>query len=454
MDDSAEGTRDNDNKRSSEPPPVQAPKGAREAAVAKEPGRVRRLFKILGPGLISGASDDDPATIGTCASVGAQLGFIILWPMLWILPLMMAAQYISAKIGLVTGQGLAGVVRQQYSRWLLVPIVVALAIASTINAGADLGAIADAINLLIPSWPAAALVAPIAIAIVGFQILGRYRLIERVFTWLAVALLAYIGAGLLAHPPPGQVAWYTLIPHIRLDRPFLAALVAILGTSFSPYLYFWQSSQEVEEKVALGRRHGWQRRGTSSTELKYVAWDVNLGMAASNLVSYFVILATAATLFRAGQTHIGSAREAAEALRPICGDAAGVLLAMGLIGSGLLAVPVLTATSAYALSEAFCWKLGLSRTLREAPQFYAVIIVSTGAGVLLNFAGINPIKALVITSTIYGFLAPPLLLMLVLISRNRAIMGGRAIGRVVSLLGWTATVVTLLAAVAMIVVYV
>ena len=421
------------------PPPPSPGPGPREASLRHERSRLRRFFKLLGPGLIAGASDDDPATIGTCASVGASLGFATLWTMLVILPLMAAVQFISAKIGLVTGRGLAGVIRNRYSRWVLYPMLASLVIASTINAGADLGAVGAAATLVLPGIPLAAVILPVAALLLVLQVWGSYRLIERTFKWLTLALLAYIGAGILARPDWRAVLWHTFVPTVRLDRRFLEGLVAILGTTFSPYLYFWQSNQEVEEKMALGRKHLWQRRGTTDAELHYAAWDVNFGMAISNLVTYFIILATGATLFRAGQHDVGTAAEAAQALRPLAGDAAGLLLAVGLIGAGMLAVPVLTTSCAYALSEAFGWPFGLDRKIAQAPQFYAVILVSTLLAMGMNFLGLNPVHALFWTSLLYGFLAPPLLGLLMLLSGNRAIMGDCANGTAVTILGWVAT---------------
>ncbi len=361
--------------------------------------------------------------------------------MFFTVPLMAAVQYISGKIGLVTGLGLTGVLKKHYSRRVLYPVLIGLVIANTINAGSDLGAIAAALNLLLPV-PAVYLVPPVAVAILVLQGWGTYRLIERIFKWLTLALVAFIGAGFLARPDWREVAWNTFVPHLELSRASLEALVALLGTTFAPYLYFWQSDQEVEEKMALGRRTPWRRRGTTDAELKCAAWDINLGMIASNLVTYFTILTAAATLNHSPDMNlhnVQSAQEAAQALQPIAGRAAGVLLALGLIGGGLLAVPVLTTSAGYAFSEAFGWKYGLDRKPWQAPRFYLVIGASTLIGVFINYVGINPITALVMTSTIYGFLAPPLLLLLMLVSNNRTIMGKRKNGWLLNILGWTAT---------------
>jgi Mn2+/Fe2+ NRAMP family transporter len=325
-----------------------------------------------------------------------------------------------------------------------------LLIANTINAGADIGAIAAGVNVLLPI-PILWMILPVTVIILALQILGSYRLIARIFKWLTLALLAYIGSALFAHPDPGEVLRATFIPTVSLDTTFLATLVAILGTTISPYLFFWQSSQEVEEEVHMGRVRLWQRKGATDNELKYAAMDVNTGMAFSNVVMYFIILCTAATLHVTGQTNIQSASEAAEALRPLVGDAAGILLALGLIGAGFLAVPILTGSAAYALSEAFGWRYGLDREPYRAKQFYAVIVVATLVGMLINFMGINPIDALFWTAVINGFVAPPLLVLIMLVSNNRTIMGDRVNGFGLNVLGWMATAAMWLAAAALVV---
>jgi NRAMP (natural resistance-associated macrophage protein)-like metal ion transporter len=414
-----------------------------------ERSRVRRFFKLLGPGLITGASDDDPSGIGTYAVAGASLGFATLWTALFTLPLMIAALLTCARIGMVSGMGLAAVLRRHYARNLLYLTVFGLVIANTINAGADIGAIAAAINLLIPI-PIAILVLPVALAILALQIWGSYRLIARTFKWLTLALFAYVGSAVFARPDWSEVLKATFIPRLSFDSSFLAMVVAIFGTTISPYLFFWQADQEVEEEISFGRVTRAQRRGASDAEIKYARWDVYIGMFLSNLVMYFIILATAATLFKTGQTNIQSATDAAKALEPLAHGAASLLLAVGLIGSGFLAVPVLTGCSAYALTESFGGRYGFNQKLRRAKFFYAVIIVSTLVGVLINFIGINPIRALLLAAIINGFLAPPLLVAIMLVANNRHIMGNRVNGRWANILGWTTTVVMFVAAVALV----
>lgn len=397
--------------------------------------------------MVTGASDDDPSGIATYSAAGASLGYATLWLALVTFPLMAAVQYSCAKIGMVSGVGLAGVVRQHYPRKLLYAAVVLLMVANTINAGTDIGAIAAAIHLLVPI-PITVMIVPITVAIAAFQVFGAYRLIERVFKWLTLSLFAYIGSALFAHPDPVQVLRNTFIPTVRLDATFLSTLVALLGTTISPYLFFWQASQEVEEESDMGRNYA-ERLGASDEELRDAAWDVNLGMLFSNVVMYFIILASAATLFQAGHHNITSATEAARALRPIAGDAAALLLALGLIGSGLLAVPVLLGSSAYALAETFGWRWGLDLTFREAKPFYLAILISAAVGMLVNFAGINPIRALFLTAVLNGVLAPPLLVLVMLAANNRRIMGSRVNGPAANILGWAATAGMFAAAIGM-----
>ena len=363
--------------------------------------------------------------------------------------MMAAVQFTCAKIGLVTGRGLAGVIRQHYPRAVLYPVVFTLAVANAINAGVDIGAIAAAVNLLVPI-PIRVMILPIALIILVLQIWGSYRLITTIFKWLTLALLAYIGASIFARPAAGEVLRGTLLPTVRFDSTFLGMLVAILGTTISPYLFFWQAGEEVEEEISVGRRTLRQRKGATVRELRTTAWDVQIGMLFSNLVMYFVILATAATLHRAGHTEIRTAVEAAQALRPLAGNAASLLLALGLIGSGFLAVPVLTGSSAYALAEAFGWRRGLDEKPRRAPAFYALIVVSTLIGILIDFAGISPIRALVWVAVMYGFLSPPLLVLIMRIADDPRIMGTRVSSRGGSLLGWGTTVVMSLAAAALV----
>ena len=423
--------------------------GSLEVTLARERNPLKRFVKILGPGLVTGASDDDPSGIGTYALAGASLGFSTLWTAVVTFPMMTAVQFICAKIGMVTGVGLARVLRRHYSKGLLYPVVGGLVIANTINAGADIGAIAAAVNLLVPI-PVTAMIVPIALVILGLQVWGSYRLIAQTFKWLTLALFAYIGAALYARPDPWEVLRGTLIPTFSLDARFMTTLVAILGTTISPYLFFWQASQEVEEEISMGRRTLKARQGATDRELTYAGLDVTTGMFFSNVVMYFIMLATAATLFQGGHRDIQSATEAAQALRPLAGDGAYVLLALGLIGAGFLGVPVLTGSSAYAMAEALGWRYGLDEKPRRAKLFYGMIIVPTLIGMLINFIGINPIRALFWTAVINGFLAPPMLVVIMLIANNRTIMGERTNGLWANIVGWATTAVMWAAAIGLI----
>jgi NRAMP (natural resistance-associated macrophage protein)-like metal ion transporter len=428
--------------------PIESSAG--DAAVPRnETGGFKRLLRSLGPGLVTGASDDDPSGIGTYAVAGSSLGYSTLWTALVSLPMMTVVQYTCAKIGMVSGTGLAAVLRERFPRPLVYTAVFALVMANTINAGADIGAIAAAINLLLPI-PNTLLIVPIGGAILALQIWGSYKVIESCFKWLTLALLAYIGSALFAHPNWSDVLRGTFVPQISFEAGYVSTLVAIFGTTISPYMFFWQPSEEVEEKIARGMVTLEQRRGATGSELIAARWDTRIGMFFSNLIMYFIILATGATLFQAGQKQITSAAQAAEALRPLAGDAAALLLAVGLIGSGLLAVPVLTGSSAYAVADTWGWTSGLSQKPRDARAFYGVIIAGTAFGMLFNFLGINPIDALFWTAVLNGFLAPPLLVLVMLVANDRRIMGGRTNGRWLNVVGWGTTIVMFAAAIGLV----
>jgi len=423
---------------------------AEELAEAdRETNPIKRFFLVLGPGLITGASDDDPSGIGTYTTAGAAFGFATLWTAVLTLPMMAAIQFICAKIGLVSGRGLAGVLRKNYPGWLVLSSISLLVVANTINAGTDLGAIAAAVNLLIPRVPAVLLVLPIAIAIVAVQILGSYRVIVRIFKWLTLTLFAYIVAAFLARPNWSEVLKATFVPTLRLDHQYLMTLVAIFGTTITPYLFFWQASQEVEEELKMGRTTLAEREGATDRELKLAEIDVDTGMIFATVVFYFVILASAATLHVTGKTQIQTATEAAEALRPLSHGLATTLFALGLIGSGLLAVPILTGASAYAMCEAFEWRSGLDEKFKGARKFYLVIAVSTLIGVLINFLKIPPVTALFWTAVINGVLAPPLIVVIMLVSNSKKVMGNRTNGKLTNFLGWATAVIMTAAAIGM-----
>lgn len=410
---------------------------------------LKRFFALLGPGLITGASDDDPSGIGTYSMAGAALGFTTLWTALITFPLMSVVQFTCAKIGMVTGMGLGEILREHYPKKLLYVAVFTLLIANTINAGADLGAMASAINLLVPQIPAAAAIIPITLSLLLLQILGSYNLITRVFKWLTIALFAYVGTALFVHMDAREVLHGTFVPSVRWDWTFVSTLVAILGTTISPYLFFWQADQEVEEEIRIGNKHLWQRKGTNRHALKHRAIDVLVGMFFSNFVMYFIILTTAATLFKAGHHNIATAQDAAAALRPLAGNYAALLFAVGLVGTGFLAVPVLTCSASYAVAQAFGWKHGLRRRLIRARGFYAIIVASTVIGMVLNFVGIKPLDALFWTAVLNGILAPPLLFVIMSIANNKNIMGRHRNGWFTNALGYGTAVLMSIAAIAM-----
>jgi NRAMP (natural resistance-associated macrophage protein)-like metal ion transporter len=409
---------------------------------------ITNFLNRLGPGLITGASDDDPSGIGTYTQAGAALGYTTLWTAIVTLPLMIVVQHICAKIGMCGGRGLAGVLRRYYSKKLLYPVVLGLVIANTINAGADISAIAAAINMFVPI-PIAAMVVPIAVAIVVLQVWGSYRLIMKVFKWLTLSLFAYVIAAFLAKPDWSAVAWATFVPQISFSSQYITTIVAILGTTISPYLFFWEASEEVEEEKSEGRATVASRRRVTDVELKKEKIDTIVGMVFCNVVFYFVILAAGATLHVSGKTDIQSATEAAQALKPLAGNLATVLFGIGLIGAGILAVPVLTGSAAYAVAETFEWPSGLDEKPRHAKKFYAVIAASTLVGVVITFAGINPISALFWTAVINGVVAPPLLVVVMLVANNKKVMGLRTNGPWTNILGWLAAAVMFAAAIAM-----
>jgi NRAMP (natural resistance-associated macrophage protein)-like metal ion transporter len=410
----------------------------RAEQVRRERQPVKKVAALLGPGFITGAADDDPSGIGTYSVAGASLGLASLWTALITFPLMAAVQTICSHLGQVTGTGLAGILKEHYPRWVLYPAVALVVVANVVNVGADLGAIADAAGIVVGT-PLPWLVVPIALALLALQVFARYQVIERVFKWLTVALLAYVVDVILVHPPLGETLRATIVPTIATDHQYIAVLVAILGTTISPYLFFWQTSQEVEEERAAGRRTRIERRGASRFELRIATIDVSIGMLVSNLIMYFIILATALTLHASGKTDISTGAEAAEALRPLAGDLAGVIFAVGMIGSGLLAIPVLAGSSAYAVSEAFDWTEGLDEDWRRAKPFYGVVAVATLVGLLIPFSGVKPIDALFFTSVLNGIAAPPLLVVIMLAARDPKVMGRHRIGPVLTLLGWLVT---------------
>lgn len=399
------------------------------------------FLSILGPGVITGASDDDPSGIGTYSAIGARFGYSLLWTPLFTYPLMAAVQFICAKIGIVTKEGLAGVLKEHYPNWLLWFCISLLIIANTINAAADIGAIAAAINLLAPQVAIQYAVVPVTLILLCLLIFKSYKFIENTFKWLTLSLFTYIVAAFFCKPDMGLVITNTLIPHFEFSKEYLEAFVAILGTTISPYLFFWQTSQEVEEA-----RHHTSHAKPTKSGLSFTALDVNLGMFLSTLVMYFIILTTASTLHASGTVQIESAVQAAKALEPLAGDFAKWLFALGLIGTGCLAVPILVGSSSYALAELLNWKRGLDEKWYKAKAFYSFIVTSSLIAVLIDLSGINPMRMLYIAAITNGLLAPPLLFLIMLISNNKNIMGTHSNSNLTNILGWLATLVMTIAA--------
>jgi NRAMP (natural resistance-associated macrophage protein)-like metal ion transporter len=413
----------------------------------EQPKGIKKFVTVLGPGLITGASDDDPSGVGTYSTAGAATGYRYLWTAIITYPMQAAIQGMCARIGQVSGKGLAATIKQYYPKGILYPIVLLLICANTFNVGADLAAIAAGINLLVPV-PILALIPPIAVGLVLLQVFAKYQLINRVFKWLCLALLAYVATAFVSHANLGDVAKGTFIPKLPRTKDDINLMIAILGTTISPYLFFWQAGQEIEEQKAEGKTTVAERQGATRTEIADRKLDVNLGMLASNLVMYFIILTTAATLHVKGKTDISSATDAASALQPLLGSFAKALFAIGIIGAGLLAIPVLTGSTGYTVSEAFGWRHGLDEKVTRAKGFYGIIILSTIAGMLFNYLGLDPIKALVYSAVINGVTSPPLLLLIVLLSNRRSVMGKYTNRPWSNIFGWAAFILMTIATIA------
>jgi NRAMP (natural resistance-associated macrophage protein)-like metal ion transporter len=398
------------------------------------------LLKSIGPGLITGAADDDPSGIATYSIAGAQLGTKLLWTALITWPLMAAVQIMCARIGKVTGQGLAGNFKQLFPRWILLSFVIALLAANTINIAADLAGMADAASMLSginSHW----FVVVFALLISWATVRLHYHQIASVLKWLVLVLFAYPITAFVAGADWGQVLRATLVPSMPHSRGEWATLVAILGTTISPYLFFWQASEEVEEEKSAGQSTLALRRGATPQELDLRNIDVGVGAFFSNMVMFFIILTTAITLNRHGIMNIETSRQAAEALRPLAGNFAATLFTLGIVGVGFLAIPTLAGSAAYAFAETLGWSQGLNKKLRQARWFYALILVSTGVGVGLDFVGINPVKALYWTAVINGLLAPFLLVAILIVAANKKLMQGQPSSR----LGWVVVAVTTIA---------
>ncbi|MFL6697921.1 MAG: NRAMP family divalent metal transporter [Vitreoscilla sp.] len=404
-------------------------------------GAKKGLAALVGPGLLTGASDDDPSGIGTYSQVGAQFGTGMLWTMLFSYPLMVAAQVICARIGRVTGKGLAGNLSQHYPRWALYPLVLLLLVANTINIGADLGAMGEAVRLLLPG-PAGGYTVAFGLLSVVLEVMVPYHRYVNVLKWLTLAVLAYVATVFVVPVDWRRVLQDTVLPRLSFDKAAVTAIVAIFGTTISPYLFFWQASQEVEELDACAEEKPLLKAPRQAAgQLHRIAVDTYLGMGVSNIVAFFIILTTAATLHAHGVHDIESAAQTAQALRPVAGRFASALFGLGIIGTGLLAVPVLAGSAAYAVGETMRWKSSLESKPGKARGFYAVIAIATLAGTAMNFVHINPIKALFWTAVINGVIAVPMLAAVMLIASKRQAMGKFAISGLLRAMGWITTAV-------------
>jgi NRAMP (natural resistance-associated macrophage protein)-like metal ion transporter len=425
-----------------------------ETSVISQPDVIKqpewpKLRDIMGPGLITGASDDDPSGIATYSQAGAQFGYSLGWTLLLTYPLMCAIQLISAEVGRVTGHGLAGNMRQHYPAWLLYSMVGLLVIANTINLGADLGAMAAALHLLVAG--------PIALYVLAFALLSglleifvRYSRYVSVLRWLTLSLFAYVATVFVVGVPWATVARDLVLPDIKLSGDYLTVIVAVFGTTISPYLFFWQAGEEVEDQkedpVAEPLIDAPRQ---APRQIARMQADTIVGMGLSNIVALFIMLTTAATLHAHGVTDIETSSQAAEALRPIAGPFAFTIFALGIIGTGLLTVPVLAGSAAYAVGEALRWPVGLAKRPGRAPAFYVTIAAATLIGALLNFSPLDPIKALFWSAVINGVAAVPIMVMIMLMASRKPVMGQFTLRPALASLGWLATAAMAIAAIGM-----
>jgi NRAMP (natural resistance-associated macrophage protein)-like metal ion transporter len=390
-------------------------------------------LRTLGLGLVTGAADVDPSAVGTYSAAGAALGTGALWMAPVTLPMMYAVVYLSAKLGQVSGLALFANLARHYPRWLLYGTLTGVLIGIIIEAGADIGGIAAGLGILIP-LPFKVIAVGVTLVLIALQIWVSYAVLRKIFRILALSLFAYAVAAVMAKPDWGAALRDTFVPHVRLDAKTLSLVVAMIGTTLSAYLYTWQSNEEVEEEKDAGRITLDQRQGATRKEMKRTRSDVFTGMLFANIAMYFIMLATGSTLFRAGTHDIETAAQAAEALRPLAGNLAGALFALGIVGVGCLAVPVMTAGAAYDLCQTVGWKYGLDKKPSQAKFFYGTIAAFTLLGMGMNFIGINPMKLLVFSGIVQGFSTPPLMLLILLMTNNRKIMGDQVNGRGINIL--------------------
>ena len=388
------------------------------------PSRLKKLWRSLGPGLITGASDDEPSAIATYSIAGAKFGYSMLWATLFTLPLMVAIQEMSARIGRISNRGLAGNIKRHYPRWILIFIAFLIVTVNTINVGSDMAGMAQAMAMVTPlGEKLSALV--MTLAVLFATIFLPYKKIVIIFKWIAMSLLAYILASFSVRQNWGEIIYRTFIPNFVFTKDYFVVLIAFFGTTISPYLFFWQANQEVEERAIEQCKPGriCRLKPVTDGELRKMRLDTRIGMIFSNLITYFIITLTAATLFRAGNLHIETLRDAAEALRPLAGEYAYLLFTIGIISSGFLAIPVLAGSAAYVISEVFGWSEGLSKSFTKAKEFYIIIVASSLLGLLIPLLGIHPVRALFYTSIFYGIISPVLIYMVIHMANNKKIVG-------------------------------
>jgi len=403
---------------------------------------IARIKKAIGPGVITGIADDDPSGIATYAQTGAMFGFAQLWLAIFSYPFMLAIQEMCGRIGTVTGTGLAGIIKKYYSPRILFGAVALLAITNIINIGADLGAMASATQLIIPVNFTVALLTLTIITILT-EVFVPYKTYVAILKYLALTVFSYVVAAFAIHQDWSKIFHMAIVPHMIWSRDYILNVTAMLGTTISPYLFFWQAGEEVEEELLNKKIHA-MGKGVpkiSNSDLTQMRTDTAIGMFFSNLVTFFIIVTTASTLGAHGLTSITSAAQVAEALRPFAGDFAALLFTFGILGTGLLAVPVLAGSAAYAISEMFNWEEGLSKKFSQARAFYLVIILSTLIGLIVNMTSIPPITMLYYAAILNGLLAPPLMILILLISNNKNILGSRTNGKLGNILGITITII-------------
>lgn len=401
--------------------------------------KLKKLWRTIGVGFVTGASDDDTSGITTYSIAGAKYGYTLLWAVIFILPFLIAIQEMSGRIGRITNMGLAGNIKKHYPRWLLFFISFLMVGANTINIGADISGMSQAVALVAP-FPEKVMAIAMTLIILPIIIFMSYRKIFTIFKWLALSLFSYVLATFTIHQDWALILYHTVVPTIILNKGFFLVMIAFFGTTISPYLFFWQASQEVEEKIIEQCKPGriCKLKPATDEELRYLKLDTRVGMSFSNIITFFVITLTASTLFTAGAHDIATLRDAAEALRPLAGEYSYLLFMVGIISSGFLAIPVLAGSAAYVMAEVFGWSKGLNQTFSKAKEFYTIIIGATAIGLLIPIFGLNPVKTLFYTGILYGLISPILIIMVIHMANNKKIVGEHTNSKTVNILGYSA----------------